>query len=64
MKNRFKPKHRGNGMSLFDLPPECIREMMEMTKAAYPNFADFEADIKQKMQEAEEALAKLEEEGK
>ena len=51
-------------MSLFDLPPECIREMMEMTKAAYPNFADFEADIKQKMQEAEEALAKLEEEGK
>lgn len=62
MEIRINPKHRGDGMSLFDLPPECIREMMEITRAAYPNFADYEAFVRRELQAVEEALARLDEE--
>lgn len=60
MEFKIYPKHRGDGMSLFDLPPECIQHMMEVTRKTYPNFADFEAEIKRNLQEAEEELARLE----
>lgn len=60
MEIRINPKHQGDGTSLFDLPPEKIQHMMEMTHEAFPNFDDFEAFIKRNLQELEEALAKLE----
>ena len=61
MEIRINPKYRGDGMSLFDLPPEAIQDMVDITREAYPNFDDFEAEIKRNLQEAEEALAELEE---
>lgn len=61
MEFRINPKYRGDGMSLFDLPPEQIQHMMEMTHKAFPNFDDFEAFIKRNLQEIDEALAQLEE---
>jgi len=60
MEIRINPKYRGDGMSLFDLPPEAIQHMEEITREAYPSFADYEADVRRKLQEAEEVLARLE----
>ncbi len=60
MEIKINPKYRGDGMSLFDLQPEQIQTIMKITHESYSSFADFEADIKRNLQDAEEALAKVE----
>jgi len=53
-------KPYNDGTSLFDLPPECIRNMMEITARSYPSPEAFYADLKSKYQEAKEELERLE----
>ncbi len=58
--NNPRRERHNDGTSLFDLPPECIRNMMEITARSYPSPEAFRADLLQKYQEAKAELERLE----